>query len=81
VVDDAGRDHEAWVERPACNTAERVPCAIIEPIPEVVEAIVDQVLRCSEVEPRIELMNDALESYDREQSAGNSGSSNGHQDY
>lgn len=54
VVNGARGDHEAWVERAAGDTAERVPGAVIEPVPEVVEAIGDEVLCCSEVEPWVD---------------------------
>lgn len=47
-------DHEARVKGTAGDTAERVPCAVVEPIPEAREAILDEVLGCSEVEPGID---------------------------
>lgn len=51
MVDGAGGDHEAWVEGAAGDTSEGVPGAVIEPVPEVVKAIGDEVFGCSEVEP------------------------------
>lgn len=63
VVDDAAGDHETGVESTTGDTAKRVPCSVIEPVPETVEAIGDEVLGCSEVEPGIEFVNDTLETW------------------
>ena len=54
VVDGAAGDHEARVEGTAGDTAEWVPCAVVEPIPEACEAILNEVLGCSEVEPGVD---------------------------
>lgn len=53
---------------------------VVEPVPEVVESMLNQVLCCSEVEPRIELVNNAFEPYHREKSTGNGCSCNGAKD-
>ena len=49
---------------------------IIKPIPETVEAVLDQVFRSSEVEPRVEFVNDAFKSNDGEQASRNGCSCN-----
>lgn len=53
MVDGAAGDHEAGVQGASSNSTERVPCSVVKPIPELVEAIGDEVLGCSEVEPGI----------------------------
>lgn len=53
MVDGAAGDHQAWVQGASSNSTERVPCSVVKPIPELVEAIGDEVLGCSEVEPGI----------------------------
>lgn len=54
VVDGAAGNHETRVEGTASDTAEGVPCAVVEPVPEAREAILHQVLCCAEVEPGID---------------------------
>ena len=54
VVDDTAGDHQARVERSSGHTTERMPCSVIEPVPELVEAVRNEVLGSSEVEPRID---------------------------
>ena len=54
VVDGAARHHEARVEGASGDSAEGVPCAVVEPVPELVEAVGDQVLCCPEVEPGVD---------------------------
>lgn len=56
MIDGARGDHETWIEGAAGDTAERVPGAVIEPVPEVVEAIGDEVFCCSEVEPWVDCL-------------------------
>lgn len=53
VVDGATGHHEARVEGASRDTAEGVPCPVIEPIPEVVEAVRNEVLGSAEVEPGV----------------------------
>lgn len=62
MVDGTRSDHQSWVEGASSDTAERVPCSVVEPVPEVVEAIVDEVFCCAEVEPRIDCMREVLVS-------------------
>lgn len=54
MVDDAARHHEARVKGASGDSTERVPCAVVEPVPEVVETMGYEVLRRSEVEPGID---------------------------
>ena len=54
VVDDAAGDHETGVEGAARDAAQRMPCAVIEPVPEVVEAVRNEVLCGAKVEPRVD---------------------------
>ena len=63
---------------PACPIT--VKLTIIKPIPEFVEAMLDQVLGGTEIEPRIELVDDTFESNDGEETTGNGSSGNGTQD-
>ena len=43
VVDGPGRDHQTGVDRSTDDPTERVPGAVVEPVEEVVEAILDHV--------------------------------------
>ncbi len=63
-----GCDHEARVNSTTHNASQRVPCALVEPIQEVVEAVGYHVVRGSVVEPRVELVYYTLVSYHRKQS-------------
>lgn len=63
MVDDTTGDHETRVKGTASDTAERVPGAVVKPVPEAVEAIGDEVFGGSEVKPGIELVNNALEAW------------------
>ena len=54
MVKDTAGDHEAGVQSTAGNSTKRVPGSVIEPVPEVVETIGDQVLGSSKVEPGID---------------------------
>lgn len=54
VVDGAAGDHETRVESTTGDTAKRVPCAVVEPVPEAREAIRHEVLCCAEVEPGVD---------------------------
>lgn len=54
VVDGTAGDHETRVESTTSDTAEGVPCAVIEPVPEAREAILHQVFCCAEVEPGVD---------------------------
>jgi hypothetical protein len=54
VVDGSAGYHEARVEGTSGDTAEGVPCPVIEPIPEVVEAVRNEVLGGAEVEPGVD---------------------------
>lgn len=54
MVDDATGNHEAGVESSSSDTTERIPGAVVEPVPEAVESIGDQVFGSPEVEPRID---------------------------
>ena len=61
MVDDAAGDHETWVEGSSGNPTKRVPCSVVKPIPEFVEAIRNQVFRSSKVEPGVDWIRSALE--------------------
>lgn len=54
VVDDAAGHHQTRIEGTSGNPTKRMPCSVIEPIPEVVESICDEILGRTEVEPRID---------------------------
>jgi hypothetical protein len=49
-----------WIQGSAHDTAQRIPCAVVKPVQEVVEALRRQVLCCTEVEIRVELVDDAF---------------------
>ena len=57
-------DHQAWVDRATHNTTQRLPGTVIEPIEEVIEAVLDHVCRRPVIEPRIEFVNDGFEPDD-----------------
>lgn len=54
MIDDTARDHQAGVECASGDSSKRVPCPVIEPVPEGVEAMGDEVFRGAEVEPRVD---------------------------
>ena len=60
MVYDAAGDHQARVERATGDASQGVPCAVVEPIPEVVEAVLDEVLGRSKVEPGIDLVSGSV---------------------
>lgn len=66
-VEHRGREHEAGVDGAADGAAQGVPAAVIEPVQELQEALVRQVLRGPEVEVRVELVDHGLVAHDREQ--------------
>ena len=41
MVDGTAGDHQPRIESATSDTPERVPCSIVEPVPELVEAIGD----------------------------------------
>lgn len=57
MVDDARGNHETGVQSTTSDTAKRVPCAVIEPVPELVESIGNEVLCCAEVEPGVDCVS------------------------
>eukprot|EP01139_Manchomonas_bermudensis_P019207 Amastigsp_a676506_166.p2 type:complete len:286 gc:universal Amastigsp_a676506_166:884-27(-) len=65
-----GGHHEAGVDRPADDTAERIPRSRIEPVVEVVEPVLDKVLRRAVVEVGIELVDDALVAQNGKETCG-----------
>lgn len=54
VVDGPGGHHETGVEGAAGDAPERVPGAVVEPVPEVVKAVGDEIFCCAEVEPWVD---------------------------
>lgn len=58
MVNDTTGNHQAWVESSSSDATERVPGSVVEPVPEAVESICDEVFGGSKVEPRIEFMDD-----------------------
>lgn len=56
VVEDTAGDHETRVQSTTGNSTQRVPCSVIEPIPEVVETVRNEVLGSSEVEPGVDCL-------------------------
>ena len=57
VVDGTTGDHQSRVKCSSRDTTQRVPSPVIKPVPEVVEAIRDEVFGGSEVEPRVDCGN------------------------
>ena len=55
---------------PSNDPPERVPCSVVKPVVEAVETFLSQELGRSEVEVRIKLVNDALETQHSKQSGG-----------
>lgn len=54
MVDGAAGDHETGVQSAAGDASQRMPRSVVEPVPELVESIGDEVFGGSEVEPRID---------------------------
>lgn len=59
-------DHQAGVNGAANDASQRIPGAIIEPVVELVEALLGKEPRGAVVEIRIKLMDDAFEAQHRE---------------
>jgi hypothetical protein len=53
VVDDAAGNHQSRIEGTSSDSSKRVPCPVVEPVPKLVEAIRNEILGGSEVEPRV----------------------------
>lgn len=66
-VDEGGGDHEAGVEGAADDPAEGVPALGVEPVPEVVEALLGQVEGSAVIEIGIELVDHGLVAKDAEE--------------
>ena len=58
------------VDGPSDDPAQRVPCSVVKPVMEAVEAFLCQELGCSEVEVGVKLVDHALEAQHGEQSRG-----------
>ncbi len=54
MVDDTAGDHETRVQGTTGDTAQRMPCSVVEPVPKFVESICNEVLGRSEVEPGVD---------------------------
>lgn len=54
MPDSAASDHKAGVKGASSDTAQRMPCSIIEPVPEAVESVRYEIFGRSEVEPGID---------------------------
>ena len=53
-MDNATGDHQAGIEGTTGDTTQRVPCSIVKPVPELVEAIRNEILSRAKVEPWID---------------------------
>lgn len=71
-VDEGGGDHEARVESAADDATQRVPALGVEPVPEVVEAVLGEVEGSTVIEVGIELVDHGLVAEDAEE-AGDEG--------
>lgn len=67
-VDDGGGDHEARVEGPTDDAAKRVPALGVEPVPELVEALLGEEESGSVVEVGVEFVDHGLVAENAEQS-------------
>ena len=65
MVDDTGSDHKSRVDGSTNNSAKWIPCSVIKPVVEIVEALFCQVLGCTIVEVRIKLMDDRFKPENR----------------
>lgn len=54
MVDGAAGDHKTGVQSTAGDASQRMPCSVVEPVPELVESVGDEIFGSSEVEPRID---------------------------
>ena len=61
------RRYVTWIHGATDDSAERIPREFIEPVEEIVEAILGHVGSRSIVEPWIEFVNDGLEANDGEE--------------
>lgn len=69
-VEEGGGEHEAGVEGAADDAAERVPGLEIEPVPELLEAVADEVESGAVVEVGVELVDHGLVAEDAEEADG-----------
>lgn len=53
VVNNTAGDHESGVQGSSGNPTKRMPSTVVEPVPELLKAIGDEILCSPEVEPRI----------------------------
>jgi hypothetical protein len=53
MVDNATGHHETRIKGSSCNSTKWMPCPVIEPIPEIIEPMLNEIFCRSEVEPRI----------------------------
>jgi hypothetical protein len=56
--------HEAWINSGSNISTKRVPTLRIEEVPELLKVVVDKELGRSEVEPRIEFVDNGLVTND-----------------
>ena len=63
MVDGSTGHHQTRVEGSSSDSTEWMPSPVIEPIPKVVESMLDEVFRCAEVEPRVDYINISQSSY------------------
>ena len=70
VVEEASSDHETGIDCSSNNPTKWIPGSVVKPVVKVVETLIREVLGCSVVEVRIELMDDRLKAKDREEPDG-----------
>lgn len=68
-VNESGGDHEARVESPTNDPPQRIPTLVVEPVPELIEAVPSQELSDSVIEVGVKLVDHALVAQDAEETS------------
>lgn len=66
-VEHGGGEHQAGVDGASDGAAQRVPSTVIEPIQKLKETLMSKIFCRTEIEVRVELVNDRLVSNHREE--------------
>lgn len=53
MINDARSNHKTRIQSATSDTAQRMPCSVIKPIPKLVESVGHEVFGCTEVEPGV----------------------------
>lgn len=73
VVYSTGRDHQSWIDRTTDNSAKWIPCSFVKPVQKIIKTMFDHICCCTVIEPWVEFVDDAFESYNGKQPSGEPG--------